>query len=239
MNLQSDRDLETDAGSRPRRRTDDPTHGAKPPLAGRGHRRRRRRPAACVAWVGGRDFSKSQFDHISMARRENGALLQPLLYALGLRPARPQPGVDDQRVVSSTRPCPRPGRSRPRQPGDRPEQVVSFRPGCARSRQQARRRRASACNWARSALVDWLQQGRAGAGATSRTDKPNVFNPDPMTLGDMASLYQVLGNDGVHRKLKIIQSIESRDGPGALRGHASPTATTTRMTCSTASTTSR
>ncbi len=35
------------------------------------------------AWVGGRDFSKSQFDHISMARRENGALLQPLLYALG------------------------------------------------------------------------------------------------------------------------------------------------------------
>ena len=33
------------------------------------------------AWVGGRDFSKSQFDHISMARRENGALLQPVLYA--------------------------------------------------------------------------------------------------------------------------------------------------------------
>ena len=43
-------------------------------------------------------------------------------------------------------------------------------------------------------------------------DKPNVFNPEPMTLGDIASLYQILGNGGVRRKLKIIQSIESRTG---------------------------
>ena len=58
-----------------------PSTSTKPPLQG----------AAIVAdvetgrvraWVGGRDFSKSQFDHISMARRENGAVLQPILYAL-------------------------------------------------------------------------------------------------------------------------------------------------------------
>ena len=58
-----------------------PATQARPPLQG----------AAIVAdlatgrvqaWVGGRDFSKNQYDHISMARRENGALLEPLLYAL-------------------------------------------------------------------------------------------------------------------------------------------------------------
>jgi membrane peptidoglycan carboxypeptidase len=50
-------------------------------------------------------------------------------------------------------------------------------------------------------------------------DKPNVFNPDPMTLGDIASLYQILGNGGVHRKLKIIQSIPIPHRPGPLRRH--------------------
>jgi len=60
--------------------TPDPAAQTRPPLQG----------AALVSiWPrdacwrgGGRDFTKSQFDHISMARRENGALLQPLLYAL-------------------------------------------------------------------------------------------------------------------------------------------------------------
>jgi penicillin-binding protein 2 len=61
------------------------------------------------------------------------------------------------------------------------------------------------------AVTDWLR--RAGLEqARVPEDKPNVFNPDPMTLGDVASLYQILGNDGIHRKLKVIQSIQSRTG---------------------------
>ena len=61
------------------------------------------------------------------------------------------------------------------------------------------------------AVTEWFR--KAGL-ETARVpeDKPNVFNPEPMTLGDVAALYQVLGNDGIHRKLKIIQTIESRTG---------------------------
>ena len=61
------------------------------------------------------------------------------------------------------------------------------------------------------AVTDWFR--KAGLEQVRiPEDKPNVFNPDPMTLGDIAELYQVLGNDGIHRKLKIIQSIQSRTG---------------------------
>ncbi len=60
-------------------------------------------------------------------------------------------------------------------------------------------------------MSEWLKKAGLDQ-AHIPDDKPNVFNPDPMTLGDIASLYQVLGNDGVHRKLKIIQTIQSRAG---------------------------
>ncbi|HEY0256843.1 MAG TPA: penicillin-binding transpeptidase domain-containing protein, partial [Candidatus Methylacidiphilales bacterium] len=60
-------------------------------------------------------------------------------------------------------------------------------------------------------MTDWLKKAGLDQ-ARVPDDKPNVFNPDPMTLGDVASLYQVLGNGGVRRKLKIIQSIQSRTG---------------------------
>ena len=61
------------------------------------------------------------------------------------------------------------------------------------------------------AVENWMRQ--AGVEPVHAPDaKQNVTNADLMTLGDVASLYQVLGNDGVHRKLKIINSIQSRTG---------------------------
>ena len=59
-----------------------------------------------------------------------------------------------------------------------------------------------------------------------------------MTLGDIASLYQVLGNNGLHRKLKIIQSITSQDGQ-VLYDDTKPDRDEARTSCSAPSTTSR
>jgi penicillin-binding protein 1A len=38
-----------------------------------------------LAWVGGRDFSQSQFDRVAMARRQAGSAFKPFVYAAALR----------------------------------------------------------------------------------------------------------------------------------------------------------
>jgi penicillin-binding protein 2 len=158
------------------------------------------------AWVGGRDFTKSQFDHISMAHRENGALLQPLIYALGfdrldLHPA----SMINASYIDPTAPADL-GLGNPTV--DLSKWFLSVQDAMALGNKAAATR--VALQLGTNSVEQWLKN--AGAEARIPTDKPNVFNPDPMTLGDIASLYQVLGNDGVQRKLKIIQSIESRTG---------------------------
>ena len=49
------------------------------------------RSGAVRAWVGSRDFSQEQFDHVSQARRQPGSTLKPFVYGaafmLGLDPA--------------------------------------------------------------------------------------------------------------------------------------------------------
>lgn len=42
------------------------------------------RDAAVLAWVGGRDFQRSEFDHVDQARRQVGSLVKPFLVALAL-----------------------------------------------------------------------------------------------------------------------------------------------------------
>ncbi len=162
------------------------------------------------AWVGGRDFSKSQFDHISMAHRENGALLQPVLYALafdrlGLHPA----SMINASYIDPTVPAAQADLGLGNPLVDLNKWFLSVQDALALGNRAAATR--VGLQLGAGALGDWLRT--AGLEQVHiPDDKPNVFNPDPMTLGDIASLYQILGNDGIHRKLKIIQSIESRTG---------------------------
>jgi len=163
-----------------------------------------------LAWVGGRDFSRSQFDHISMGRRENGALLQPLIYALAFDRLKLHPAsminasYIDPTVSASSADL---GLGDPMV--DLNRRFLSVQDALALGNRPAATR--VGLQLGAASVADWfhkagLEQARVPA------DKPNVFNPDPMTLGDIASLYQVLGNDGVHRKLKIIRSIQSHTG---------------------------
>ena len=162
------------------------------------------------AWVGGRDFSRNQYDHISMARRENGALLQPLLYALAfdrldLHPA----SMINASYIDPTVPAAQADLGLGNPLVDLSKRFLSVQDALALGNKSAATRVGLQLH-ARS-VSDWFRKAGLEQ-ARIPEDKPNMFNPDPMTLGDIASLYQILGNGGVHRKLKIIRTIQSRTG---------------------------
>jgi penicillin-binding protein 2 len=163
-----------------------------------------------LAWVGGRDFDKSQFDHISMARRENGALLQPVLYGLGFDRLDLSPAtMVNASYIDPTASASPADLALGNPATDLTKTFLSIQDALVVGNRAAATR--VGLKLGLRPVTDWLH--RAGAeNARIPADKGNVFNPDPMTLGDMAALYQVLGNGGLQRKLKIIQSITSPDG---------------------------
>jgi len=162
------------------------------------------------AWAGGRDFSLSQFDHISMGRREYGALLQPVLYALAFDRLNLHPAsMINASYIDPAVPAAQADLALGNPMVDLTKWFLSVQDALALGNKSAATR--VGLQLRARAVDDWLQKAGLEQ-AHIPEDKPNVFNPDPMTLGDIASLYQILGNDGVHRKLKIIQSIQSRTG---------------------------
>ncbi len=161
------------------------------------------------AWIGGRDFLHNQFDHVSMARRENGALLQPVIYGMGFDQLNLSPAT----MINASYIDP----SVPASPADLAlgdpntdltKRFLSVQDALALGNRAAATR--VALQLGPHTITQFLRH--AGVDARIPTGKDNVFNPEPMTLGDVASLYQVLGNGGIHRKLKIIQTITAQDG---------------------------
>ncbi len=162
-----------------------------------------------LAWVGGRDFTKSQFDHITMAHRENGALLQPLLYGLSFDRLNLDPAtMINASYIDPTAPANAADLALGNPLVDLSKWFLSIQDALAIGNKAAATR--VGLQLGAKGFADWMRQ--AGVDTHVPDDKPNVFNPDPMTLGEVASLYQVLGNGGVKHKLRIIQSIQSRTG---------------------------
>jgi len=163
-----------------------------------------------LAWVGGRDFNRNQFDHVSMARRESGALLQPMIYALSFDRMNLSPATMINASFIDPATTTSPADLALGNPlVDLNRRFLSVQDALALGSKPAATR--VGLQLGAQAFTDWLQKAGVEQ-AHVPDDKANVFEPDPMTLGDVASLYQILGNNGVRRKLKIIQSIESRTG---------------------------
>jgi len=162
-----------------------------------------------MAWVGGRDFTKSQFDHITMAHRENGALLQPLLYGLSFDRLNLDPAtMINASYIDPTATASAADLALGNPLVDLSKWFLSIQDALAIGNKAAATR--VGLQLGAKGFADWMRQ--AGVDSHVPADKPNVFNPDPMTLGEVASLYQVLANGGVRHKLRIIQSIQSRTG---------------------------
>jgi penicillin-binding protein 2 len=161
------------------------------------------------AWIGGRDFLRNQFDHVSMARRENGALLQPIIYGMGFDKLNLSPAtMINASYIDPSVPASPADLALGNPNTDLTKRFLSVQDALALGNKAAATR--VALQLGPHTITQFLR--RAGVDARIPTGNDNVFNPEPMTLGDIAALYQVLGNDGIHRKLKIIQTITSQDG---------------------------
>ncbi len=162
------------------------------------------------AWVGGRDFAKSQFDHISMAKRESGALLQPLVYALGFDrlDLTPASMINASYLDPAANASPADlGLGNPQT--DLTKWFLTVQDALALGNKSAATR--VGLQLKPSTVNDWFRKAGIEQ-AHVPADQPDVFNPDPISLGDLASIYQILGNDGVRRKLKLIRSIVAMNG---------------------------
>ncbi len=145
-----------------------------------------------------------------MAKRENGALLQPMIYGLAfdrldLHPA----SMINASYIDTTASAAQADLALGNPLVDLNKWFLSIQDALALGNRSAVTRVGLQLH--AHTVTDWFRKAGLEQAHIPET-KENVFNPDPMTLGDVASLYQILGNDGVRRKLKLVRSIQSLTG---------------------------
>ncbi|MBV9463983.1 MAG: penicillin-binding protein, partial [Verrucomicrobiae bacterium] len=159
---------------------------------------------AIRVYVGGRDFDSTPYDHISMARRENGALLQPFLYGLAFE----QLGLHPASMINASF----------LDSGDlsNPEEVALGDPEKNIAKrfltvQDALALSNKACatrvglQLGMQKFTQWL--GAAGVGRRGEEDAETFWDVKPLTLLEISSLYQALGNAGSRMRPFAIESV--------------------------------
>lgn len=160
--------------------------------------------------IGGRDFLKNQFEHVTMARRENGSLLQPVVYALAFQDL----GIHPASMINATFITDAAGLSQADAALGDPDRDLKARFLTVQDA-LALGNQASATRVGLQLGPDRLGAWFASAGvgesaATNRADA--VWNMSPLTLWETVSLYQVLANAGEQRKLHTIRKIVNSQG---------------------------
>jgi penicillin-binding protein 2 len=157
--------------------------------------------------MGGRNFDASPFDRARMARRENGALLQPFLYALaferlGLHPA----SMIDASFLVGSGDLEEVGFGDPDK--DLGRRFLMIQDALAVSNKASATRVGLGLGM--GPFTDWLVSAGVGKAQTGPVDL--TWNLKPLTLQEMTSLYQTLGNEGMKMKPYVIESVMSDQG---------------------------
>jgi penicillin-binding protein 2 len=159
---------------------------------------------AIRAVVGGRDYDISPFNRATMARRENGALLHPFLYALAseqlhLHPASMinasflQKGDEDKlEEVSLGDPN-----------KDFTKRFLTMQDALAFANKACATRIGLQIGV--PTFLNWLEL--AGVARPIPDEKESLRSMQPRTLLEIISLYQLLGNSGVRQKTYCINSV--------------------------------
>lgn len=157
--------------------------------------------------IGGRDFRKSPFDRARMARRENGALLQPFLYALAFERLHLHPAsminasfVDEAGTQEEI------GFGDPKQ--DLSKRFLMIQDALALSNKACATR--VGLQLGARGLVDWLAS--AGIGRSSQSENSTSWNLEPLTLYEITSLYQMLANSGQYIIPYAIEKVVNQQG---------------------------
>lgn len=159
--------------------------------------------------IGGRDFQKNQFEHVTMARRENGSLLQPIVYALGFQDLGLHPAsMINATFIGNPAAMRREDISLGDPDRDLKGRFLTIQDALALGNQASATRvglQLGADRFAR-----WFAAAGVGEPGTNRAEA--VWNMNPFTLWESVSMYQVLANNGQQRRLHTIRKIINSQG---------------------------
>lgn len=161
------------------------------------------RTSAVLAWVGGRDFGRSQFDRVQQARRQVASLVKPFLVALAMERGY---GIVD--LVSSSRE-PIPTWNGSWLPADHVlESAIPLREALVRSSNRAAAHLAYGLGMEQ--LADFADRvGLDGPVAAVPSSAIGTFSA---SLLDITNAYTLFGNGGVRAEPHLIRRIEHWDG---------------------------
>ncbi|WP_241024615.1 transglycosylase domain-containing protein [Burkholderia sp. Ac-20365] len=159
------------------------------------------------AWVGSRDFTQDQYDHVSQARRQPGSTFKPFVYGAAFEQgAKPEDTYPDQAVE-----IPLAGGEiwRPSDedaPSGRP---ITLRDGLAYSRNRITAQLMESVGPAKVARL-----ARAMGVRESQLDAvPSLaLGTSPVSLKEMVSSYGTIANEGAYVAPMLVTRIEDRKG---------------------------
>lgn len=154
--------------------------------------------------IGGRDYRTSPFNRATMARRENGSLLHPFLYALAFKQLHLHPAsMINASFLVSTDPAQTEEVSLGDPRKDLAKRFLTVQDALAFANQACATR--VGLQLGVEYFVDWLVS--AGVARPSPSSAESLWPLQPLTLEEVTSLYQLLGNGGVQRKPYTIDSV--------------------------------
>ena len=159
------------------------------------------------AWVGGRDFSQEQFDHVAQARRQPGSTFKPFVYgAAFLQGYSPDDTFIDQPVAI---PIPGGGVWTPTDVTAPTGESVTLRDGLAYSRNTITAQLMQKVGPARVAEL-----ARSMGIRQSRLELvPSLaLGTSPVTLREMVSAYGTIANGGSYIEPVLVLRVEGRGG---------------------------
>ncbi|WP_439899793.1 penicillin-binding protein 1A [Paraburkholderia phymatum] len=159
------------------------------------------------AWVGSRDFTQDQYDHVSQARRQPGSTFKPFVYGAAFEQgAKPDDTFPDQAVE-----IPLAGGEvwRPSDedaPSGRP---ITLRDGLAYSRNRIT---AQLMETVGPAKVARLARAMGVRESPLEAVPSLALGTSPVTLKEMVSSYSTISNEGAWLAPMIVTRIEDRKG---------------------------
>ena len=160
-----------------------------------------------MAWVGSRDFSDDQFDHVQQARRQPGSTFKPFVYGAALENgSRPDDVFYDQAVEIPL------GGGQVWRPSDASApsgQAMSLRDGLAYSKNTITAQVMQVVGADKVAALAKLM----GVRQSKLEAVPSLaLGTSPVTLKEMVAAYATIANSGSYIEPVLVTRVEDRNG---------------------------
>lgn len=159
--------------------------------------------------IGGRNHEKSSFDRARMARRENGALLQPFVYSLAFERLHLNPAsmINASYIDENSAVDPEENKLAGGQ-GELGSHFLMIQDALALSNAACATR--VGLKLGRNNFNEWLSS--TGATKSSTDSAASSTLSEPLTLYEITSLYQMMGNGGVYHRPHSIELVVDNHG---------------------------